>query len=108
MSPDAPSVLTEPVPDGIEGIFTLMFSDVEGSTELWELHPDDMEPAILDHHEIVSNTIGRHRGRVLRFMGDGSLSIFPDAADGVAAGVALQRACRARSWPGIGELRIRI
>ena len=40
--------------------------------------------------------------------GDGILAVFADAADAVTAAVDIQRELSARTWPGIGEVQVRI
>jgi class 3 adenylate cyclase len=50
---------------------TFLFTDVEGSTRLWEEHADAMLE-VFDHHDrLLTDTIGRHGGRVLTHTGDG-------------------------------------
>lgn len=94
--------------DGAHAVLTVVFTDIEGSTRLWEEHPDDMERAVRDHNQIVSSVVMASSGRVLRFMGDGVLALFLEAGEAVHAAIDLQRAFVGRAWPGVGELRIRI
>ncbi|MBW3590206.1 MAG: hypothetical protein KY429_12410, partial [Actinobacteria bacterium] len=44
------------------GTVTLLMTDIEGSTRLWEEHPSSMPGAIRRHHEIVHGEIERHGG----------------------------------------------
>ncbi len=44
------------------GTVTFLFTDVEGSTRLWEEHPEAMRPALARHDEIVRDAIEAHDG----------------------------------------------
>ncbi len=44
------------------GTVTFLFTDLEGSTRLWEEHPDAMRPALARHDEIVRSAIESHGG----------------------------------------------
>ena len=43
------------------GTVTFLFSDIEGSTRLWEEHPDAMRECLARHDEIMRS--GDHRAR---------------------------------------------
>src|SRR5262245_59550832 len=82
------------------GTVTFLLTDVEGSTRLWEQHPDQMRRALVRHDAIVEALTGQHRGRVVkpRGEGDGRFCVFARATDAVAAACAIQRALRAEAW----------
>ena len=44
------------------GTVTFLFTDIEGSTHLWEEHPDAMQPALARHDELVGEAIESHDG----------------------------------------------
>ena len=67
-----------------------------------------MEVVLPEHHELVSTTVGRHGGTVIKSTGDGVLAVFADAVTAVDAAIEVQRLVAARTWPGIGELHVRI
>jgi predicted ATPase/class 3 adenylate cyclase len=71
---------------------TLLFTDIEGSTRLWEDDPQRMAPALAAHDTIVRDAIGGHRGRVVKTTGDGVHAVFGDARDALAATLAIVRA----------------
>lgn len=81
------------------GSITFVLTDVEGSTRLWEEHPDTMSKALVDHDSVVDETIERFGGvRVKgRSEGDSTFSVFADPVDALAGGLALQRALP--PWP---------
>ena len=44
------------------GIVTFLLTDIEGSTRLWELHPDAMGAVVARHDAILSEAIRRSSG----------------------------------------------
>jgi len=81
------------------GTVTFLFTDLEGSTRLWEAHPETMPGALVRHDEILHNAIERHGGVVFSEMGDGMAAVFASAAGGVAAALDIQFALRDEPWP---------
>jgi class 3 adenylate cyclase len=67
------------------GMVTFLFTDVEGSTRLWEQHPVEMRAALGRHDKILSSSIERHRGVVFSTAGDAFAAAFADPSDAVAA-----------------------
>ena len=73
-----------------DGIYTVLISDLERSTELWEQHDQGMQPVIVAHNELVSAAVAADDGYVQKFRGDGVLALFLDAPQAVAAAVQMQ------------------
>ncbi len=71
---------------------TYLFSDIEGSTRLWETDPLRAARTLAWHDELSRSVVGRHRGTVVKMTGDGLHAAFDDPADAVAAVVELQLA----------------
>ncbi|MFW5686094.1 MAG: ATP-binding protein, partial [Spirochaetota bacterium] len=93
----------------LTGTLTFLFTDVEGSTRLWEQHPDAMQHALRRHDELLRAAIEDHRGRVFKTVGDAFCAVFRSAPDALEAAVAAQRALAAEVWPpAIGSLRSRM
>ncbi|HEX4531617.1 MAG TPA: adenylate/guanylate cyclase domain-containing protein [Acidimicrobiia bacterium] len=90
------------------GTVTFLFSDIEGSTRLWELHPDGMRVALAQHDEVLRAAIESHRGAVVKQRGDGFHAAFATADDAVLAAVAAQVALKERPWGETGPLLVRI
>jgi class 3 adenylate cyclase len=86
---------------------TVLLTDIEDSTNLWERHPFEMEAVVNQHDDLVASVV-TGRGKVVKSTGDGSLAVFEDAPDAIAAAVEMQRAIPTLHWPGIGMLRVRI
>ena len=74
------------------GTATFLFTDIEGSTTLWEQDPDAMRIALARHDALMRDAIESNHGCIVKSTGDGVHAVFAVAADAIAAGVALQRA----------------
>ncbi len=90
------------------GTVTFLFSDIEGSTRLWEEHPDAMRECLARHDEIMRSAVTAHDGVIVKTTGDGVHAAFPTAAGGIGAAIDAQRAITTTSWDAIGGLKIRI
>jgi predicted ATPase/class 3 adenylate cyclase len=86
---------------------TFLFTDVEGSTRLWEAAPGAMREDLAAHDHLLAEVIGDHGGAVFKFRGDGVAAVFDAPSDGVAAAVAAQRSLGAEDWR-VGPLRVRM
>ena len=90
------------------GTVTFLFTDIEGSTRLFQEHPASMKDALARHNARLQDAIGAHRGHVFQVLGDGFCSAFEDAGDALAAALAAQRALHQERWGEIGALRVRM
>jgi predicted ATPase/class 3 adenylate cyclase len=91
------------------GTVTFLFTDIEGSTALWEHHPDAMPVALARHDEILRTAITGHRGTVYAELGDGMAAVFASARDAVAAGVDAQQRWVEEPWSDLpGPIRVRV
>lgn len=90
------------------GTVTFLFTDVEGSTRLWEQHPEEMTDALARHDEIVRVAIESHGGRIVKTTGDGAHAAFVTAADALAAAVEAQEELAKESWPLSEALAVRM
>jgi class 3 adenylate cyclase/predicted ATPase len=89
------------------------FTDIEGSTTRWEQYKDAMGMVIARHYAILDSVVPKHGGKIIKKTGDGIYAVFPDAQDNQACqalscAIELQSLFQAESWPGVGELRIRM
>jgi len=87
---------------------TFLFTDIEGSTTLWEHHGASMGVALARHDALMRQCIALHGGLVIKTMGDGFHAVFPSAPDALAAAIAAQSALHAESWPGAVRIRVRM
>ena len=90
------------------GTVTFLFSDIEGSTRLWELYPQEMRAMLVRQEVIIRGCVNNHYGQVFRTVGDAFYAVFPVAVDAVSATIAAQRALQAEDWGKIGPLRTRM
>src|SRR5918911_2735749 len=92
------------------GTVTFLFTDVEGSTKLWERHPEQMRVALARHDQLIEGSVEQHQGVVVRPRGEGDsrFAVFPRASDAVAAAAAIQHALHEERWPAETPLRVRM
>jgi class 3 adenylate cyclase len=92
------------------GTVTFLFTDVEGSTRLWEQHPDAARAALVEHDALIELLTEQHGGCLVRPRGEGDsrFAVFARASDAVAAAAAIQRALHETSWPTPTPLRVRM
>src|SRR5437870_2328558 len=86
------------------GTVTFLFTDVEGSTQLWERQTAAMRQALARHDALLRQVIDANGGVVFKTIGDEFCAAFSHAVDAVAAAVEAQRALL-REVP---ELRVRM
>ena len=63
------------------GTVTFLFTDIEGSTQLWEKHPNEMKSALARHDSILRRAVESHHGIVIKTTGDGFHAVFEKAID---------------------------
>src|SRR5436190_19232922 len=90
------------------GTVTFLFTDLEGSTRLWEENPDAMNAALARHDQILRAAITSHDGIVVKSTGDGVHAVFAEAAPAVYAARDAELALLAENWGGTGPLRVRM
>ena len=69
---------------------TYLFSDIEGSTRLWESDPVRAARTVAWHDDVSRTAVERHRGTVVKMTGDGVHAAFDDCGDALAAVIELQ------------------
>ena len=85
-----------------------MFTDIEGSTPLWDSFPDAMGAVLARHDDILRSAIDANGGRVFSTGGDGFGAAFGRTVDAVAAALAAQRVLFTEKWVGGPVLRVRM
>jgi predicted ATPase/class 3 adenylate cyclase/DNA-binding XRE family transcriptional regulator len=92
------------------GTLTFLLTDVEGSTRLWEEHPQEMRAALARHDTLVEAAVAQYEGRVVRPRGEGDsrFAVFARATDAVAAAADMQQALFTEPWPPGVVLRVRM
>jgi class 3 adenylate cyclase len=80
------------------GTVTLLFTDVEGSTRLWDTEREAMAASLRRHDEILRDAIEQAGGYVFKTAGDSFCAAFSAARAGLDAALAAQRNLAAQSW----------
>jgi predicted ATPase/class 3 adenylate cyclase len=99
---------TERMAESHTGTITFLFTDVEGSTSLWERNPEAMSEALSRHDEILRTAIEAHDGHVFKTVGDAFHATFSAAPDALDAALEAQRALLREEWEETGPLRVRM
>ena len=94
------------------GTVTFLFTDIEGSTTLWEQYPEAMQVALARHDALLRQAIEPRDGWIVKTTGDGMYAVFSTATDALAACLAAQRALQApeadvsSSEPAVSDARL--
>jgi predicted ATPase/class 3 adenylate cyclase len=91
------------------GTVTFLFTDIEGSTKLWEKSPRSMQIALTRHDALLWEAIEGHGGFVFKTVGDAFCAVFPTALGALKSALAAQRGLFSEAWGDeIGALRARM
>ena len=80
------------------GTVTFLYTDIEGSTKLWEGHPQAMASAHARHDQILREAIESNKGYVFHVVGDAFCAAFPSAEAAVRAAAKAQIDLQAEGW----------
>jgi predicted ATPase/class 3 adenylate cyclase len=91
------------------GTVTFLFTDIEGSTRLWEADADGMRAALADHDIVLRDAVEARGGWLFKHTGDGVCAVFVSARAAVEAAVDAQRrlGLPVRMGIGTGEAELR-
>jgi class 3 adenylate cyclase len=92
-----------------EGTVTFLFTDVEGSTRLWEDAPEVMMEALRLHDEVIDATVEARDGVSVKPRGEGDsrFIVFRSARDAVHAVAEMHRGLTDVEWPTRWPVRVR-
>jgi DNA-binding NarL/FixJ family response regulator/class 3 adenylate cyclase len=96
------------VPNLPSGTVTLLFTDIEGSTELVGRLGAAYVQVLEQHRQLLRDAVAAAGGTEIDCHGDEVSVVFTDAARAVEAAVAAQRALAGHSWPEGCEVRVRM
>ncbi|MCH7737440.1 MAG: zinc ribbon domain-containing protein [Chloroflexi bacterium] len=84
-----------------EGLITYLFTDVQGSTPLWQRYPQEMRAVMARHDSLMTSAVEENGGAVVRPRGEGDsiFAVFPRATDAVAAASSAQQLLQKEVWP---------
>ncbi len=70
---------------------TFLFTDIEGSTKLWERSASVMQIALIRHDKILRNAMDTHGGHVFKTVGDAICAVFDDVSAALGAAFVAQQ-----------------
>jgi predicted ATPase/class 3 adenylate cyclase len=70
---------------------TFLFTDIEGSTRLWEQEPERMLLVMARHDTVSRNAVERNRGTIVKMTGDGVHAAFDQPLDALIATLEIQQ-----------------
>ncbi|WP_275531698.1 adenylate/guanylate cyclase domain-containing protein [Ensifer aridi] len=76
----------------------MLFTDIEGSTNLVDSYPDLYDQMLLRHNELLRNAIQSYGGEEINVVGDSVFALFPASAQGVQAAIDAQFALTNEEW----------
>jgi predicted ATPase/class 3 adenylate cyclase len=96
------------MPELPSGTVTFLFTDIEGSTRLWEHEPAAMGSALARHDALVREAIDRHEGHIFMTAGDAFCAAFKAPRSALAAASEAQVALTNEPWAGRVPIKVRM
>ena len=90
------------------GEVTFLFTDIQGSTRLWERDTKRMQLALARHDQILKGVIEGHGGYVFKMVGDACCAAFSSAPSALEAALSAQRAIFKEPWDEECRIRVRM
>ena len=92
------------------GTVTFLFTDIEGSTELWEHDEGSARNVLVRHDQIIEQLVEENEGMLVRPRGEGDsrFAVFQYAPGAATAAASIQQAFITESWPTDEPLKIRM
>ncbi len=90
------------------GTVTFLFTDIQGSTSLWQDDPESMEIALKRHDEILRKAVNQAGGYVFKTVGDAFCCVFSKAEDAIRSALAAQLVLQEEPWGTPRPLRVRM
>jgi predicted ATPase/class 3 adenylate cyclase len=90
------------------GTVTFLFTDIQGSTPLWEREPQKMAEALPVHNAALRRAIESNGGAVYKIVGDSFQASFDTAPQALKAAIEGQKALQSAPWNELGELKVRM
>ncbi len=90
------------------GTVTFLFTDIEGSTPLWDKNPRAMRKSLARHNVILEEGIEGQGGLAFKVIGDAFQSAFIAPEQAIKAAIAVQLALAVEDWGESGEIKVRM
>lgn len=91
-----------------QGTISFLFTDIVGSSRLWEKHPRDMGAALARHDQIIRAASAAREGYVFKTVGDAFCVAFHTPLAALLTAVSVQQAFAAEDWGIIGAITVRM
>eukprot|EP00759_Apiculatamorpha_spiralis_P013491 PhF_6_TR2020/c1_g2_i1/m.3478 len=78
---------------------TIMFTDIESSSDLWAAYPDDMGAVIEKHHGVIRSCIRRHQCYEVKTIGDAFMVACGSSGKALELACDIQEELYGTSWP---------
>lgn len=98
--------MTAPMPP--QGVVAFLFTDIEGSTRLWEQYPEAMRAVLARHDTLLRTIIETNGGYVFKTIGDAFCAAFPTAFEALRAAILAQRSLIHEPWESGLQLKVRM
>lgn len=108
MQKGADPIRVSEVPGRPAGTVTFLFSDIEGSTRLWESSPERMRECLARHDTIVRSAVEECGGYVFATGGDSFAIAFDRVGSALVAATTVQDRLAAEPWPEGAVIRVRM
>lgn len=106
---DAPPTKAPPSSMPPTGVITLMFTDIQASTALWEKMGESFRAVLNRHNALIREFVRRWDGYEIKSQGDSFMIAFERASHAIYCALDIQRALADEPWPPeMGELMVRI
>ena len=90
------------------GTVTFLFTDIEGSSRLWENYGDAMAVALARHDTMLREAFETRGGQIFKTVGDAFCVAFPVAFNALEGAIAAQRRLRDEPWQDIEGIKVRM
>lgn len=87
---------------------TFLFTDVEGSVQLWAADVAGTARSFELHDDLIQRSVQSHQGTVFGTAGDSFRAVFTSPTDALAAAVACQVGLKNMQWSAGPRLRVRM
>lgn len=86
-------VFSDPPSFGAHGlrVYTFLFADIEGSTQLWERQPEAMSIALAHYEAVMSDTVEIYQGKFFITGAESMYAVFETAENALEAALGVQR-----------------
>ncbi|KNC47159.1 adenylate/guanylate cyclase [Thecamonas trahens ATCC 50062] len=82
-----------------DGHVTIMFTDIESSTALWEHDAEKMAEALRQHNSVIRKALSQYNGYEVKTEGDAFMVAFSSGWSAILCAIHIQRELLRVAWP---------